>query len=382
MVISRRSLFRHIGVGAAASVGLPSLARTALANGLSRPEAHGAGGIVRLHRNENAYGPSASVIAAIREAAVTLANRYPDGPDERLRNKLATLHAVRPDQVVLGCGSGDILCMAASAFLGPGKTIIVAQPTFDVMGDRARRAGADVITVPLRSDYSYDLDAMLSRANAGTGLVYICNPNNPTGSLTRRRDLQAFIGNLPAATYVLIDEAYHHYVGGSSEYASFIDRPLRDTRVIVTRSFSAIHGLAGLRVGYAVTAPETAAALSRHSLTNNLSGVAALAAMAALDDTEHVRATARRNADDRQEFCNQANARMLRTIDSHANFVMLNTSRPAAEIVEHFKKNGVLISDPFPPFDKYVRVSLGAPAEMREFWRVWDLMPVRHSMTM
>lgn len=384
MVISRRTLFRHVGVGAAASVGLPSLVRTTLVTrgGLSRSDAHGAAGIVRLHRNESGYGPSASVIAAIRDAAVTLANRYPDGPDESLRNRLATLHSVRPDQVVLGCGSGDILCMAASAFLGSGKTIIVARPTFGVMADRARRAGADVIAVPLRSDYSYDLDAMLSHATAGTGLVYICNPNNPTGSLTRRRDLQAFIGNLPAATYVLVDEAYHHYVGGASEYASFIDRPLRDSRVIVTRSFSAIHGLAGLRIGYAVTAPETAAVLSGQSLTNNLSGVAALAAIAALDDPEHVRVSARRNADDRQEFCNQANARMLRSIDSHANFVMLDTSRPAVEIVEHFKKNGVLVAGPFPAFDKYIRVSLGAPAEMREFWHVWDLMPVRHSMTM
>jgi histidinol-phosphate aminotransferase len=223
---------------------------------------------------------------------------------------------------------------------------------------------------------------MLSYASASTGLVYICNPNNPTGSLTRRSELQAFIGKLPAGAYVLVDEAYHHYVGGSSEYASFIDRPLNNSRVIVTRTFSTIHGLAGLRVGYAVAAPEAAAALSDHGLANNLNGVAALAATAALGDTEQVRISARRNADDRQEFCNQANARMLRTIDSHANFVMLNTARPAVEIVEHFRKNGVLVAGPFPTFDKYIRVSLGAPAEMREFWRVWDLMPVHHGMTM
>jgi histidinol-phosphate aminotransferase len=322
------------------------------------------------------------VIAAIRGASITLANRYPDAPDERLRQTLAALHAVRPDQIVLGSGSADVLRMAVAAFLGPGKSLVVAQPTFGVMTDCARRAGAEVISVPLRSDYSYDLDAMLSHASASTGLVYICNPNNPTGSLTRRSELQAFIGKLPAGAYVLVDEAYHHYVGGSSEYASFIDRPLNNSRVIVTRTFSTIHGLAGLRAGYAVAAPETAAALSDHGLANNLNGVAALAATAALGDTEHVRISARRNADDRQEFCNQANARMLRTIDSHANFVMLNTARPAVEIVEHFRKNGVLVSGPFPTFDKYIRVSLGAPAEMREFWRVWDLMPVHHGMTM
>ena len=385
MVISRRNLFRHIGVGAAASVGLPSLARASVAERAAdvlRPDVHETGGPVRLHKNENAYGPSATVIAAIRGAAVTLANRYPDAPDEALRNKLAALHAVSPEQIILGCGSGDILRMAASAFLGSRKKIIVAQPTFELMADRARRVGGEVVAVPLRSDYSYDLDAMLSHADAGTGLVYVCNPNNPTGSLTRRQELEAFIGELPATAYVLIDEAYHHYVGGSSEYASFIDRPVNDRRVIVTRSFSTIHGLAGLRVGYAVAAPQTAGLLAGHSLPDNLNGVAALAAIAALDDAEHVRTSARRNADDRQEFCNQANARMLRTIDSHANFVMLNIARPAVEIVEHFRKNGVLVSEPFPTFDKYIRVSLGTPAEMREFWRVWDLLPVLHGMTM
>jgi histidinol-phosphate aminotransferase len=386
MIITRRNLFRHVGVGAAVSAGLPSLARASVAergSDLSRPDAHEAGVLVRLHRNEGASGPSAAVVAAIRGASVTLASRYPDAPVDALRNKLAALHAVTPDQVILGCGSGDILGMAVSAFLGSRKKIIVARPTFELMADRARRAGGDVVAVPLRSDYSHDLDAMRSHADAGTGLVYVCNPNNPTGSLTRREELEAFIGELPSTAYVVIDEAYHHYVGGSSEYASFIDRPVNDRRVIVTRTFSAIHGLAGLRVGYAVASPETAALLAANGLPDNLNGVAALAAISALDDTEHVRAGATRNADDRQEFCNQANARMLRTIDSHANFVMLNTWRPAVEIVEHFRKNDVLVSGPFPPFDKYIRVSLGPPAGMREFWRVWDLLPVYHgTMTM
>jgi histidinol-phosphate aminotransferase len=117
-------------------------------------------------------------------------------------------------------------------------------------------------------------------------------------------------------------------------------------------------------------------------LRDDVSSVATVAASAALDGVEHVRASARRNQDDRQEFCNQANARMLRTIDSHTNFVMLNVSRPAAEAVAHFKRNGVLVAGPFPVFDKYIRVSLGTPGEMREFWRVWDLLPARHGMTM
>ena len=218
---------------------------------------------------------------------------------------------------------------------------------------------------------------MLERADAGTGLVYICNPNNPTGTLTRRRDLEAFIRELPATTGVLIDEAYHDYVGASSDYVSFIDRPLDDTRVIVSRSFSKIHGLSGLRVGYAIAAAQTARRLAAGRLPGAVNVVAARAAAAALDDQEYVRSSARRNADDRQEFLNQANARMLRPIDSQTNFVLLDTEQPAAEIVERFKKNAIVLAPPFPGFEKHVRVSIGTPAAMREFWNIWDLKPVR-----
>ena len=384
MRLSRRTLFRQIGAGAAAGVGLPSLTRASLSAHLSDPVSSGAraGDSVRLHLNENAYGPSAKAIAAIRDGAASLAGRYPDAQEEGLRNKLAGLHRVMPEQVIVGCGSGEILRMAALAFSRSGKKVILAHPTFELMAECARRAGAQVVSVALRSDYSHDLDSMLSHADAATGLVYICNPNNPTGSLTRRQDLEAFLRKLPLSAYVLMDEAYHHYVGGSPEYSSFIDRPVDDPRVVVARTFSTIHGLAGVRIGYAIAAPETARLLAAERLRDDVSGVATAAASVALDDLEHVQTSARRNQDDRQEFCNQANARMLRTIDSHTNFVMLHVSRPAVETVEHFRKNGVLVAGPFPVFDKYIRVSLGTRADMREFWRVWDLLPVHHGMTM
>ena len=380
MTISRRSLFRQLGASAAIGLGIPSLARAALVdegpvNGTAAP------GPVRLDRNENAFGPSAAVVAAIRAASTSLVSRYPDAHDALLRRRLAELHGVSPEHVVLGCGSDDVLEMAITAF-GAERKVIVADPTYAGFVDRARRSASEVVPVPLRSNYSHDLDGMLSRADGSTGIVFICNPNNPTGSVTRRRDLEAFIAKLPASTMVLIDEAYHHYVGGSSDYASFIDRPIDDRRVIVTRSFSAVHGLGGLRIGYAIASAHAAARLESSGLSNNINAVAALAAVAALEDVDHVRAMSRRNADDRQEFANQANARMLRVVDSHANFVLLNTGRPAAEMVEHFRKNGVLVAGPFHSFDQHVRVSLGSPEEMREFWRVWDLMPANHAMPM
>jgi len=337
------------------------------------------GGAIQLDRNENAYGPSEKTIATLREAA-KVAGRYPRSRSEDLRIKVASFHDVQPAHVVLGCGSSEILRMAMDAFVGPGKKVVAALPTCELIGQYAQRARAEVVSVLLSRDYSHDLHAMLARCDETTGLVYICNPNNPTGSLTPRQNLEAFLRMLPDAIHVLIDEAYHHYVGESSYHVSFIDRPVDDGRVIVARSFSKIYGLAGMRVGYAIAAPQAASLLASHRLLENVNVVAALAAIAALDDAEHVRTCTRQNADDRQEFLNQASARMAPTIDSHTNFVMVNTERPSVEVIEHFKRNNVLVAQPYAPLDKYIRVSLGTPADMREFWRVWDLMPHKMSM--
>jgi histidinol-phosphate aminotransferase len=365
-------------------VALPSLLRGAATAAPSNTIADEIArrGPLRLHRNENAYGPSPNVTRALREASAEVTNRYPDALEQQLRARLARLHAVEPEQVVLGCGSRDILRMSASAFLASRRKIVLARPTFESMAQYARQEGAEIVPVPLRGDHAHDLDAMLSHADAGTGLVYVCNPNNPTGSLTNRRDLETFVARLPRTAHVIIDEAYHHYVGVSPEYASFLDRPLTDDRIIVTRSFSGIYGLAGVRIGYAVAATEAAQRLADARVGDDVSGLAALAAIAALDDEGHVARGARQNMDERQEFCNQANARMLRTIDSHANFVMLNTGRPAQVMVEHFRTNDVLVGGPFAGFEKHVRVSLGRPGDMREFWRVWDLLPANHAMVM
>ena len=234
--------------------------------------------------------------------------------------------------------------------------------------------------MPLRANYSHDLDAMLARTDATTGLAYICNPNNPTGTLTRRRDLEAFIGKLPPSAYLLIDESHHHYAGESSDYVSFIDRPVNNPRVFVARSFSTVYGLAGLRVGYAICAPETARLLRAAQLADSVNVGAADAALVALGDMDHVRTCVQRNTDDRQEFYNQANARMVRVIDSQTNFVMVNTGVPAAQVVEHFKRHDVLVTGPVTDFETHIRVSLGTPDEMRRFWSVWDRMPFRHMM--
>lgn len=382
MSISRRSLLRRISVGAAITASVSSVGGTLLGSIAPTPWLSGepeSAGPVRLDRNENHYGPSAKAIAAMRDAA-NIAYQYPDIESAALQNKIASLHRIPAEQVVLGCGSRDILRMAIDAFVRGRKKLLLAQPTFEFASDYARAAGAELEIVPLRKDYAHDLGAMLARVDESVGLVYICNPNNPTASVTPREEIEEFIKKLPRTAYVLIDEAYHQYVVTSSNYSSFIDDPVDDNRVIVARSFSKVYGLAGMRVGYAVTAKPAANILNSYKLPDGLSLAGAMSAFAALDDNEHVQESVRRNANDRQEFFNHANTWMLPGIDSHTNFVMFNAGMPGTQVVEYFKRNNVLVSGPFPPFDKHIRVSLGTPSEMARFWQVWDTIPNKMKM--
>jgi histidinol-phosphate aminotransferase len=373
MYISRRSLLSRLAAGAVAGAAFNTVKDFAFAEGFPGG-ANSSANPILLSRNENAYGPSPKVLSALQEAVLGC-NRYPRNECDSLVNKIAALHRVRPEQVVLGCGVSEIMCMAGMRVLGPGKNLVQASPTYPVLGKFAQSAGAEVISVPLNRMYEHDLDAMLARCNASTGLVYICNPNNPTGTLTQRKDIESFIRKLPAKTLVMIDEAYHHFVAGTSGYASFLDYPIDDNRVMVARTFSKIHGLAGMRVGYVIAPAEMALGLSAGPLPLGMSAVSAKAASAALDDSEYVQMAAMRNANERQEFMNQVNARMLRALESHTNFVMLNPLRPVDQVLEHLKKHNIFVAPRVPEMSKYMPVSLGTQAEMLQFWRIWDLMP-------
>jgi histidinol-phosphate aminotransferase len=333
-----------------------------------------------LNNNENAYGPSKKVADTI-QASIGNVNRYLLMKYNSLAEQIAALHSVKTEQILLGCGSTDILRMAAFAFLGNGKQLIQASPTFEAIENYARAASSEVISVRLTPRFSHDLDGMQARASASTTLVYICNPNNPTASLTPRKELENFIGKLPASTFVVIDEAYHDYAGQSGMYASFIDHPLDNERVIVTRTFSKVYGLAGLRLGYAVASPKVIQKMRNFATEDSINTLVAQAASAALDDIDGVNEFVRRNMDDRQEFFNQAMARALKPIDSHANFVMMNTFHPAEDVIEHFRENTILIGRSFAPMSTYIRISLGRPEEMRRFWQTWDMLPYpKHTM--
>jgi len=367
-MLSRRAFFKTAGVGAAvaASASFP----TALLSWPEPSRAQEPGGPILLNGNENAYGPFSSVLA-MPNPFLNL-NRYPDHHSDMVSEKLAALNKVDLSRVLTGCGSTEILRMAACAFTGPGKKLVMAAPTFEAIGDYGEAVQAHVIRVPLAANFAHDLGAMLKAAGDDAGLVYICNPNNPTGNLTPRADLEDFIRKLPRNTRVLIDEAYHDFVPAGPDYASFMDRPMDDDRIIVARTFSKIYGLAGMRLGYGVTGKVTAAELRKHRLQDSLNIFVMRCALIALNDAAAHQHAVQRNAADRDEFLRQAAARKLKAIPSAANFVMLETGQEIHTLIDAFARRRIRIGRPFPPLAKQARISLGTPEQMKEFWRAWD----------
>jgi len=370
MASSRRGFLKILGISAAAGMSAESAPVASAAS---------SGGPIRLDNNESAYGPSEKVVEAIRVAEAE-SGRFPSGAGAfQLADQIAEFHNVSPDQVVLGAGSTEILRMASCAFLGAGKQLVQASPTFPALEFYARSTGATVTSDPLTSRLHHDLDAMLTHSGASTGLVYICNPNNPTASITPRAELEKFISRLPSSCCILIDEAYHHYAGRSGAYASFLDQPLNDPRIIVSRTFSHIYGLAGLRVGYGIASVETATRMRAFGTVNAVSTLAIRAAMAALDDAASLREFIKKNTDARQEFVNAAFVHSFKQRESHTNFFAVDTFNPATMVIQHFRANNILIAPVSLSWDTWIRVSLGRPEEMNAFWRTWDTLPIDKS---
>lgn len=326
-------------------------------------------GAVLLNSNENAYGPLPSAMKAMQDA-LARGNRYPFSFYDPLISRIAAANNIGKDQVIVGAGSTELLRISAQAFLGPGKNVIVADPTFEAMAEFANAVGAEVRRVPLTSNFAHDLDAMLLRADANTGLIYLCNPNNPTASITPTKDIEAFLKKVPAQTTVLLDEAYHHFADGLPEYRTFMDQA--SDRLIVMRTFSKIYGMAGIRLGYSVSSASAARKMSEFRLPISVNTIAAAGGLASMEDETAMRVAAQRNAVDRTEFAKQAASRNVTIIPSFANFAMVQANRPAKDFIEAFRRQNVLIGRPFPPMNDYVRVSFGLPNEMKTFWQAWD----------
>jgi len=356
--ISRRTFSKLIGVTAAsAAVGSLPIVNFS-------PKAAVAPAIVRLSSNENPYGPAPDALKAMTEA-FSLAWRYPDEYADLLTGDLAKLNSVTAEQILLGDGSGEILKLCAVAFTGRDKRVVVANPTFESIARHASVANAEVMKIDLTSDFRHDLDKMLT-ATGNAGLVYICNPNNPTASITPKTEISQFLSKVPRTTVVLVDEAYHHYVD-SKDYESVIPLVKDYPNLIVARTFSKIYGMAGLRCGYCVTQSANIRAMKTHQVFDSVNIMALAAATASLKDTEHVARGRKLNSEVRKIVCDELESLGYRYIPSHANFMMIDLKREVRPVISALFSRGVEVGRVFPALPNYMRVTIGTSDQMKSF---------------
>jgi len=320
--------------------------------------------VVRLSSNENPYGPSPAAVKAMTDG-FSLAWRYPDEYADMLVDELARVNGVPEEQVLLGDGSGEILKLCAAAFTSRDKKIVVANPTFEAVARHAVVAGAEIVKIDLTPDYSHDLKKMVA-AVGNAGLVYICNPNNPTASITPKNELSDFLAKLSPATIVLVDEAYHHYVE-TKEYESLIPLVKQYPNLIVARTFSKIYGMAGLRCGYCVTQRANIGLMKSHQVWDSVNIMALVAALASLKDADHVSRGRKLNSEVKKSVCAELDTLGYRYIPSHANFMMIDLRREVRPIIDALRTRGVEVGRLFPALPTFMRVTIGTNSEMKQF---------------
>jgi len=322
-------------------------------------------GSIKLASNENPLGPSERVSAAVA-AAIPELSRYPDGGGYRLRNALAQRHAVGLAQVTLGNGSNDVLDLIARVFLQPGTESLFSEHAFAVYPISSQAAGAVLRVAPAR-DYGHNLDAMAKLVNERTRVVWIANPNNPTGTWLASSELKDFISHLPAQVICVVDEAYFEYVD-EFDYPDTSQWLGLFPNLIVTRTFSKAYGLAALRVGYGLSHPDVADLLNRVRQPFNVNSLAQVAALAALEDRAHLAAAISVNREGMQQLVDGVSQLGLGYIPSAGNFLTIDLGRPAAAVDQMLLGEGV-ITRPIANYGlpNHLRISIGLPAENARF---------------
>ena len=367
-LLSRRDIGRLMTAGVAALV-LQERAGAAPAQNGNRAEQRTAPPIAfRLSSNENNYGLAPAAIAAIRlKPVIGEACRYGAESAGQLTAALAKAHGVPPDHIMLAAGSGEILRAVTLAFTGPGKALVSASPTFESPGRTAQAAKAEVRAIPVAPDGTLDLKGM-AVASSGAGLAFVCNPNNPTGGINPASAVTGFVKEFRAAApdgYILVDEAYCDYVTDTS-YASAIPITMTDPRVLVSRTFSKIHGMAGIRVGYVIGHPDALGAIRAKTSSGTLSSMSAAAALASFMDQEHLVRQRTLNRDARAYTRKAFESAGYTVLPSEGNFVMVDVRRESSVYQRMCREVGVAIARPFPPLTNYARITIGTMDEMRK----------------
>jgi len=326
--------------------------------------------IIKMASNENPIGPSPRVLTAISDYLPKI-SLYPDGSAYYLKQTLAAHLGVAEQNIICGNGADELIILSGTAYLNPGDEIIICHPTFSEYEFTARIMDAVPVRVP-SVNFGHDLPAMLAAVTARTKIIYICNPNNPTGTMLTHAELEAFIRDVPPHILVVMDEAYHEYVTDLA-YVRSIEFLQAGYNVFILRTFSKIYGLAGLRVGYGLARPEIIADINTVREPFNVNVLAQIAARAALEDREHVQAVRDANTQGRA-YLSQEFARMgLSHVPSQANFIFVDVGVEARALFQRLLQKGVIVR----PGDifgcpRHVRVSFGTAEQNRRFIRTLD----------
>ena len=370
-MITRRGFAARVGAAVAAGRMLPEMAyaqRAMIQGNLPKD-------MVWLNANENPLGPPPSSLAAMADVLPS-SGRYHYQEVRDFYAALARSEDLQPENILAGSGSSEMLHAAVDAFTAPDRPLIVMHPTYEGPPELARAMHRPVVQVPLLPDYSADVRKIAEAADKQHGgLIYLCNPNNPTASVTPKSEIAWLVANLPPDTVLLIDEAYIHF-GESPELESALPYVRQGRDVVVARTFSKIYGMAGVRAGFVCARPALIGRMQPYR-NNVLSIIAIRGVLAALAESRTMIPERRAvNARNRGELCVWLRERKLRYIEPQANFVMIDVGRDARDFIAKMPPLGVAVGRPFPPLDNMLRVTIGTDREMQKFrdvfWRVYQ----------
>ncbi|HTS78231.1 MAG TPA: pyridoxal phosphate-dependent aminotransferase [Bryobacteraceae bacterium] len=358
---SRRQLGRIASVLTAGAV-LPFYNEAAYAQRAMRGRGRMSPDAVRINSNENPLGPCPEALEAIC-AEGKLGGRYsPHNEQGDLTDTIAAMEGLKPEYVSVFAGSSDPLHRSACAFTSPTRAWVMGDPGYESGAGSAKFIGAKAIHVPLRKDYAHDVKAMLA-ADPNPGLIYICNPNNPTGTLTPRSDIEYVVANMPKDCVLMVDEAYWHF---TTKAPTAVDLVKADKNVIVLRTFSKVYGMAGIRAGMAMARPDLLSKLRPYGV--GFVPITAMgAATASLKSKTLVPERRKINADIRQNVFEFLDAKGYKFTPSEANHFMIDVRRPGNQVVEALAKENVMIGRLWPAWPNHVRVSVGTQEDMDKF---------------
>jgi histidinol-phosphate aminotransferase len=321
--------------------------------------------IIKLASNENPLGPSPKAVQAIREAAETL-HLYPDASGFALKEALAAHTDFPENQIVLGNGSDELIALLGHVFLGsPEDEIMVGDPSFVRYDAAAHLADCHLIKVPLTTSLYLDLPEMARRASDRTKLIFLANPNNPTGTIITVNELDRFLGDLPSNTLVVLDEAYFEFASGDPDYPNSIDYVAEGKRVFGLRTFSKAYGMAGIRMGYGIGPFDVIDAMERAREPFNVNSLAMAGAIAALDDQAHILHTIGANQRNMKRLMASLTLMGVKPIPSHANFVCVDIGRPSEAVFEGLLGHGVIVrSGHMLGLENHLRISIGTDDEI------------------